>query len=330
VLERGTNVYFGRNLDWSWENGLVIINQRNIEKLSLVPPATAAAHWTSRYGSVTFNQFGQEMPFGGMNETGLVVECTWMNETQYATADSRPSINLLQWIQYQLDNCQNVDEVLATDAGLRIYAPNGSARVHYFVCDSKGECASIEILGGRMVVHRDSKLPFRALANDSYQASVECVHDHPEIENLRDQSSRWRFSHAATRADAFRLGTSQENLHYTFTTLDEVAQGSFTVWSIVYDVSNRQIYYHTRKNQEMRSINLKNADFSTPSPARFVDIETGVLAFHELSEETQRNYLSNFFADPALKQKLGDLMPQLDAQLRMLREFRSTTPERNR
>ena len=32
------------------------------------------ASWVSKYGSVTFNQYGRELPTGGMNEAGLVVE----------------------------------------------------------------------------------------------------------------------------------------------------------------------------------------------------------------------------------------------------------------
>src|SRR5215813_3170068 len=75
VLQGKDNVYFGRNLDWDWEDGLVIVNPRNETKASLVIiPGNKPLKWTSKYGSVTFNQFGQEMPFGGMNEAGLVVE----------------------------------------------------------------------------------------------------------------------------------------------------------------------------------------------------------------------------------------------------------------
>jgi choloylglycine hydrolase len=28
--------------------------------------------WISKYGSITFNQYGREFPTGGMNEKGLV------------------------------------------------------------------------------------------------------------------------------------------------------------------------------------------------------------------------------------------------------------------
>src|SRR5882757_3939950 len=90
-LLQGTGaLYFGRNLDWFWEDGMVVINPRDMQKSSIVLPGGTPAKWTSRYGSVTFNQFGREMPFGGMNTAGLVVENMWLDETEYAEPDSRP------------------------------------------------------------------------------------------------------------------------------------------------------------------------------------------------------------------------------------------------
>src|SRR5260370_24443882 len=65
VLTSGHRVYLGKNLDWDWDDGIVLVNQRNVQKRAFVL-AENAATWTSKYGSVTFNQFGREMPFGGM------------------------------------------------------------------------------------------------------------------------------------------------------------------------------------------------------------------------------------------------------------------------
>jgi len=49
-----------------------------------------------------------------MNEKGLVVDVMWLNKTRYPKADSRPEIGVLQWTQYMLDTCRNIDEVVAT------------------------------------------------------------------------------------------------------------------------------------------------------------------------------------------------------------------------
>ena len=127
--------------------------------------------WVSKYGSITFNQYGKEFPTGGMNEKGLVVELMWLDETQYPAPDSRPAISVLQWIQYQLDNCATVEEILATDKILRI-ATVGTTPLHYLVTDKQGNAATIEFLNGRLIVHKGKDLSVPVLTNNTYQESV--------------------------------------------------------------------------------------------------------------------------------------------------------------
>ena len=141
VLRDGSVILFARNLDWDWSDGFIVVNQKGIEKTAFVLPPEKPARWTSKYGSVTFNQFGREMPYGGMNETGLVVEQMMLMESKYPGSDERPAVNMLQWIQYQLDNCRTVDEVLATNEFVRHEAPVGAERIHYLICDASGDTA---------------------------------------------------------------------------------------------------------------------------------------------------------------------------------------------
>ena len=68
----GDSLYFGKNYDWNVEDGLLMVNKRGLQKSAAV--RQHAASWTSKFGSVTFNQYGREWPSGGMNEAGLVVE----------------------------------------------------------------------------------------------------------------------------------------------------------------------------------------------------------------------------------------------------------------
>ena len=71
-----------------------------------------------------------------------------LEESVYPERDSRPEVVPLQWIQYQLDNCATVDEVLATDKVIRVArweaAPRGH---HFFVSDSTGKSATLEFVG---------------------------------------------------------------------------------------------------------------------------------------------------------------------------------------
>lgn len=83
------------------------------------------------------------MPYGGSNEVGLVVEQMMLLESKYPEPDERPAINMLQWIQYQLDNCRTVEEVIATDKCLRQAVQHGKQRIHYLICDASGDTAAM-------------------------------------------------------------------------------------------------------------------------------------------------------------------------------------------
>jgi penicillin V acylase-like amidase (Ntn superfamily) len=333
VLQGDGRVYFGRNLDWFWENGLVFVNQRNVEKTSMVAPGSLAAKWTSKYGSVTFNQFGMELPLGGMNEAGLVVENLWLDETKYPAADSRPGINLSQWIQYQLDNCRTVEEVLATDKQIRIEPLAVPAGIHYLICDAAGECATIEFLNGAMVSRRHEKMPYQVLANDTYDQSVAYKRAHPsegDSKPLKNVSSQERFARAASCVAGFKPGKPAQDVAYAFDTLEQVHQGDFTVWRMVYEVSGRRIHYRTRSNPKERVLDLKKLDFSCGHPLQFMDIQTkpsanGTLDFQSLSEAALRKYLTPFFAQESLKKQFGDLAPQIEIQLLALKSYACAT-----
>ena len=114
-FERNGSVVFGKNYDFGIGYGMLVVNKRGVAKASRIEPPDRPAHWTSRYGSVTFNQFGREFPSGGMNESGLVVELMWLDASQYPPPDSRPAVGVLEWIQYQLDQFATAAEVVAND-----------------------------------------------------------------------------------------------------------------------------------------------------------------------------------------------------------------------
>ena len=85
-LKQDGHQVFGRNYDWNVEEALIIANKRGMFKRSYVrAEATGeAAAWRSKYGSVTFNQYGREFPTGGKNEAGLVVETMSLSEADDA------------------------------------------------------------------------------------------------------------------------------------------------------------------------------------------------------------------------------------------------------
>ncbi|OSZ79955.1 hypothetical protein CAP36_01430 [Chitinophagaceae bacterium IBVUCB2] len=161
-INKNGQMVFGRNYDWVTGNGMICTNQKGVTKTSAKTRDGETINWVSKYGSLTFNQYGKEFPTGGMNEKGLVVELMWLDGTKYPSPDHRPAIDVLQWIQYQLDICSTIEELIATDKNIRI-ATAGSTPLHYLVADATGNAATIEFSNGKMLVHKGEQLPFPVL-----------------------------------------------------------------------------------------------------------------------------------------------------------------------
>jgi penicillin V acylase-like amidase (Ntn superfamily) len=331
VLRGDHRLYFGRNLDWNWEDGLVIINPRGVTKTAWVETRQEPARWTSKYASVTFNQFGQERPFGGMNEAGLVVEQMMLGETVYPAPDSRPAVELLQWIQYQLDLCRSTAEVVATERVIRIERPTTHpARIHYLVCDAGGDCVTIEWLSGKLICHRAGDLPFAVLANDTYANSVAFVRSRGLPSSAEsaptDTNSLARFRWAAGRSAAYRPKTAEQDLDYAFETLAQVAQGRGTVWSIVYDPRSLEIHYCTRSQRQRRTLDFASLKLGGRRSVQFVDMrmqgmDAGNLNWQDLTEARHRAYLEAFLGQETLKRGFADLTPTIEPMLRTLRRY---------
>jgi penicillin V acylase-like amidase (Ntn superfamily) len=331
VLRDGDAILFGRNLDWHWSDGLVLVNSRDIQKTAIVMPGEKPARWTSKYGSVTFNQVGREMPFGGINEVGLVIENMMLLESEYPAADERPAVNMLQWIQYHLDNCRTVNEVLATNKFLRHEPPVSSARIHYMICDANGDSATIEYLHGKRVVHRGGEATPRTLANDTFARSVKFCSAYASKNGDNavpsGKHSLHRFTRAAHSAARFQSDTTAKDREYAFSVLEDVAQGEFTVWTMVYDVANRKVFYRTRENRDVRWLSLDDIDFAPAQSPKFLDINAagnGHIsdAFSELTDEQHQQYLYEFLGRADVKQKLGNMMPIAQGLIATIKTYR--------
>lgn len=286
---------FGKNYDWNVDDGLLIVNKRGVSKVAMT--GGDPAFWTSRYGSITFNQYGRELPSGGMNEAGLVVELSWLDETTYPTPDDRLSIGNLQWIQYQLDNAATVDEVIVSDADIRVSA-SSTAKIHYLVADRGGRCASVEFVGGRMVCHTGGNMPVAVLTNNTYELSVGFFfHDGESMET--DASSLGRFVAAARRVSAYDMKVNA--VDYAFETLGLVSQGEFTKWRIVYNIGAATVYFRTSRAAERKHLSMRNLDFACDTPVMVFDLNADASGnikekLQPYSRETNRRFIGVAFA----------------------------------
>lgn len=271
---------FGRNYDWITDAGMVCSNLRGLSKTSMKMSEGSVITWISKFGSVTFNQYGKEFPNGGMNEMGLVVEMMWLDGSEYPKADKRPSMYVLQWIQYQLDNCASVKEVLATNKKIRI-SHKGNVPVHYLIADAAGEAATIEFLDGKMVVHKGSSLPIAVLSNTAYATASKLVMDNeaeyddgklPASQSYNDNSVR-RFANASAMVKKYQQQDINKSIvDYSFEILDKVNQPEFTKWSVVYDINNKVVYFKTSSYTDIKSVAFTDIDLSCSATAVSFDM----------------------------------------------------------
>ncbi len=271
-INKNGQLVFGRNYDWVTDAGIVCTNLKGLSKTSLRTETGETISWISQYGSITFNQYGKEFPTGGMNENGLVVELLWLDETRYPSIDNRPSISVLQWIQYQLDNCKTIDDVIANDKKLRI-SPTGTTPLHYLIADANGNAATIEFLDGKLTVHKGSNLSLPVLTNSTYDESIKAYKN----STIGNNNSLKRFGQACNMIEKLNANNANKSLiDYSFDILSEVAQGDFTKWSIVYDITNKVIHFKTNRFKQIKTINFSAFDFNCSATAKVWDMnQTG-------------------------------------------------------
>jgi penicillin V acylase-like amidase (Ntn superfamily) len=277
-LDNGGYAVFGANYDHvnSGSDGLVFVNKRNVIK-SFRHTDSPGQHagWTSKYGSVSFNFVASQTSWTGMNEAGLIIYSMRLEEGSRAPGpDGRPWILAHYWPQYMLDNFATVEEVLAGQAALRIV--NADRIPHYLVSDRRGNCATVEFIGGKTVIRSGKDLPVRALANTAYERAVR---EWEEVLELRrngkpvpgmGSSSRGRFIRAADRVAAFRPMETEAAVGAAFDILKEA--GGRANWSIVYDAKGLRVHFKTIVQAEVRTIDFGRLDFSCRTPVKMIDV----------------------------------------------------------
>jgi len=306
VLRSGERFVFGHNFDFYTGMGFIVKNKRNVKKIALLNPGEMPVKWVSKYGSITFNQLGKEFPFGGMNEKGLIVEQMWLEEAQYPPPDKRPALMELQWIQYQLDSCSTVDEVIASDESLRI--SQNQASIHFLVCDRSGKVAAIEFIGGKCVVHTGGTIPAEVLTNSTYDHSLsylrETERNGGKMAPNDFNESMDRFVRLTRALKDYKSNPEKPITDSAFDALGSVSvesENHATQWSIVYDAQQLNIVFKTHKNKKLRTLRLRDFDYACSSPTQILKIEEDLEGdvhgrFIEYTTDINRNLIKAAFA----------------------------------
>lgn len=260
-----------KSYDWDVDEGLVLLNPRGLEKQAfLLDRASKPARWTARYSSLTFNQYGRELPNGGINEAGLVVEVMWLRGSRYPARGLRPAVTELQWIQMQLDLHSTVEQMIARRDRVRVSKAYGE--VHYMACDASGACATFEHLDGQLVVTRGPDLPVRTLTNHPYSQARRFSSRHQGFGGPAPApagtGSLARFVRASTLAQ--RAGDS--SFARAFQILDAVRIPGRTQWQIVYDLTAREVRFRTALAPKTKRVRLDDLAAGCADGARALTI----------------------------------------------------------
>ena len=89
-----------------------VINKKGMEKQAFVRPPNKPAKWTSKFGSITFDQIGVAAPIGGMNEKGSVITQMTLLESKFSESDNKDVVGELDEVQYQLDNSAALSDII--------------------------------------------------------------------------------------------------------------------------------------------------------------------------------------------------------------------------
>jgi len=293
MFEADSFLFVGHNLDETpgfHVPGVVCVNKRNtyregIEYFELIAPPEEYGtclipfdqrpepkiNWISRYGSITFNSEGIDFPDGGINEEGLAIFEMSLGSTKYPFDDADPSIFMCLWIQYLLDNCATVGEVLENTDNFNLQGWTW----HYFVTDRSGECAIIEFLDGKAVIHTGDDLGYPVLCNSRYDVELKRLEKYDGFLGsiLSTFKKPSRFVRAARMLDRFDGSTGTIPRDYALELLEEISIKGWNKWQILVDVRNMVIYFHTNRNRELRFVSFESFDFDE-KPDQMLDIHT--------------------------------------------------------
>jgi penicillin V acylase-like amidase (Ntn superfamily) len=302
-FKTGDEVFLGKSFDWPSPYALIYVNKRGVQKTAMIAPLTKKkpAVWRSKYGSVTFNQAGQDIPTSGMNEAGLVVTGLLLRQTSYPRPDGRPVIGQGQWKQYLLDTYGSVRELLEDLNSVQILSPTGRFGLHYMICDRFGDCAVIQFVSGKRYCYTKDQLSHRVITNDSvYPSTLDEIKRYttlggkdPIPDGVEYQA---RFARASQMLAAFDEMESRSPMAYAFDILKKVEIAGYTKWQIIYDTKNRSVYFRTASKPAMKMIHMTSFDFSCRTPVQLLDVNNDLSggvdgAFEDFSKEENRKLI---------------------------------------
>lgn len=301
----------GFNENWKTMPGMVVINKRGVSKHNLSwnhlvsknAVQEKTKNWTSKYGSVSFNLLGFDLPCYGVNEKGLFLVELYLEKTTPVKNPSQANMFWGQWIQYQLDNFSTVDELVQNleNAPVIDWWPN-AAGSHFFASDAEGNTAAIELINGKFKISRNESMPVPLLCNEEYSQELAMINEYDFRGGKKpfffETATKWedRFPRAAYMLENYDAAKNSP-LDYSWSILDNIYSGE---WQLVADIKNKKIYFRSNVGKEIKSIDLTKIDFSTKLQTKYIDINSWLKgdvtkSFSKLTPEINLDYILKGF-----------------------------------
>lgn len=289
VLKKGDECVMAFNENWPGEaSGFVLINQPGRQKRGVTESelwvtkdlkADSDIHWTSKYGSITFNCFGKDLPVFGVNEKGLMVaELAWGQQKPGKLQPGERPLVWLAWEQYILDQFATVDEALNDIAksklGLQVDGHE------FFVSDARGNSGVVMCdVQGNFKVFRGKTMKHPLVCN-GYPPT-----DPDELKNYRAFGGKQelnsfrnfgisdfgrRYVNGVSLLEAYNSKAKCAPA-YAWMMLEVLNPGD---WQLVYDAKARRAAFRTARNQKIKWVNFDDIHFGTDKPTMVLDVQT--------------------------------------------------------
>jgi penicillin V acylase-like amidase (Ntn superfamily) len=313
----GKAMLVGRNMDLDMDDQPVFyVFPRGISRDGGLIDDNKSATWTSQYGSIVVTALGHsDFSTEGVNEAGLAFHYLWLTPTQFEERDRgenrRAGVLEGRYGIYLLDNAATVGKALKLMHGTQLVQEDIAGKkfpLHIAMEDASGDSAVVEFVEdpithkGHMHVYHGAK--YNVLTNDP-----PFDQHFPNLSNYQyfggdlplpgDCNPSARFVRASAFLTTLNLSVinpavKPDHVSAMFHAIRSMSEpfGAFqffqgvpapipawpTLWTLVYNLTNKRIYFSHNMARNNFWINMRKLSFTEGAPILMLDAKRPGLA----------------------------------------------------
>jgi len=289
VLHKGNECVMAFNENWPGEaQGFVLINQPGRQKRGVTESELwvtkelkpdSAIRWTSKYGSITFNCFGKDLPVFGVNEKGLMVaELAWGQQKPGKLQPGEKPIVWLAWEQYILDQFATVDEALDDIAKSKLGVQVDGHE--FFVSDAKGKSGVVMCdVNGNFKVFRGKAMKHPLICNGYPETDPDQLKAYRAFGGKKEMNSfrnfgvsdfGRRYANGIHLLEAYNP-EAQCASAYAWMMLEVLNPGD---WRFVYDAKAHRAAFCTLRHPKIKWVDFDDIRLGADKPTMILDVQT--------------------------------------------------------